>query len=132
MSKKAIYYDEAKRLYVSQGLALTAIEGMLDEKVSRRQLHNWKTDGRWDDKRKRYLEENENLQTMVMEIAKTAARNALENPNPKNLLALTRAIAALNQRDALALFAGEDKAEKKERVSVSEMMDMLTKKLEGK
>ncbi|HKL20466.1 MAG TPA: hypothetical protein VJ904_01595 [Tichowtungia sp.] len=108
MAKKAIYYDEAKRLFVTQGMALTAIEGMLDGNVSRRQLHNWKTDGRWEDKRKRYLEENESLQKMVMEIAKTAARNALENPTPKNMLALSRAISALNQRDALALFASPE------------------------
>jgi len=108
MAKKAIYYDEAKRLFVTQGMALTAIEGMLDGNVSRRQLHNWKTDGRWEEKRKRYLEENESLQTMVMEIAKTTAKNALENPNPKNMLALIRALSALNQKDALELLSGND------------------------
>lgn len=129
MAKKAIYYEEAERLYVTQGFALTAIEGMLDGKVSRRQLHNWKTDGKWADKKKRYLEQHESLQDMVMEIARTAAKNALENPNPKNMLALTRAIAALNQKDALALFSPPD--EKKERISMSDMMEILQKKLEG-
>lgn len=129
MAKKAIYYDEAKRLYVTQGMALTTIEGMLDGNVSRRQIHNWKTEGKWDDKRKRYLEENESLQTMVMEIAKTAAKNALAKPTPKNMLALTRAIAALNQKDALALFAGS--TEKKEKTSIDDVMKILTEKLEG-
>lgn len=129
MAKKAIYYDEAKRLFVTQGLALTAIEGMLDGKISRRQLHNWKTEHNWDDKRKKYVEENESLQDMVMQIAKTAAKNCLEKPNPKNALTLTRAIAALNQKDALALFSPPE--EKKEKISMADMMEILQKKLEG-
>lgn len=114
MSKKAIYYDEAKRLYVQQGIGLDAIAGMLEDNVTRRTLHNWKTDGRWDDKRKRYLEEHESLQNMVMEIAKTAAKNALEKPTPKNLLALVRALSALNQKDALDMLSGEHKEDEKE------------------
>lgn len=113
MAKKAIYYDEAKRLFVQQGLALTAIEGMLDEQISRRQLHNWKTEGNWEAKRKKYLEEHDNLQAMALEIAKTCARNAMENPSPKNLLAFSRALSALNQKDAMAMLSGPEPADQK-------------------
>lgn len=131
MSKKAIYYDEARRLYIQQGLGLTAIEGMLNEQISRRQLHNWKTDGDWDSKRRRYIEENENLQEMVMQIAKTAAKNALEKPTPKNLLALTRAIAALNQKDALAMFSPPEEKKEEDAPSLTRALEALTKHLEG-
>ncbi len=103
MSKKAIYYDEAKRLFVTQGFGLTAIEGMLDGKVTRRQLYNWKRDGQWDKKRKAYLESQEDLSTMVKEIVHTCAKNALENPTPKNLLALSRALSAAKENDAISL-----------------------------
>ncbi len=111
MSKKAIYYDEAKRLFVTQGFGLTAIEGMLDGKVTRRQLHNWKTDGRWDEKRKSYLEQQEDLSDMVKKIVWTTARKALTEPNPKNLLAFTRALAAAKENDALSLLTAKDNGE---------------------
>lgn len=108
MSKKAIYYEEAKRLYVNNGIALDTIESMLENKVTRRTLHNWKSDGKWDDKRKRYLSEQEDLSDMVMAIAKTCAQNAAADPNPKNMLALLRAITALKEKDALALLTKTD------------------------
>lgn len=110
MSKKAIYYDEAQRLYVKQGFALETISGMMEGQVTRRTLQNWKTDGRWDDKRKRYLDQHESLHDMVMEIAKTTARKAREKPTPKNLLALMRAISALKEKEALEMLSrpGQD------------------------
>lgn len=132
MSKKAIYYDDAQRMYVRQGLSLTAIEGMLETNISRRQLHNWKTDGQWDDKRKRYIEEHEGLREMVMEIAKTAARNALDDPTPKNLLTLTRAIATLNQKDALDMLSSKgEKDEKKAEQDVKSLVTEAIKDIMG-
>lgn len=120
MSKKAIYYDEGKRLYVQNGIALDTIEDMLSGNVTRRTLHNWKTEGRWDEKRKRYIEEQQDLGDMVLEIAKTVAQNALADPSPKNLLSLARALNALKEKDALAMLAGGkggDDAEDQENVS---------------
>ena len=110
MAKKAIYYEEAKRLYVQNGIALNTIVDMLGSNVTRRTLFNWKEEGRWPEKRKRYLAEQEDLGDMVMDIALTAARNARANPTPKNLLALTRAIAALKEKDALTLLASSEGA----------------------
>lgn len=107
MSKKAIYYDEAKRLYVTKGIGLTAVEDMLGNQVSRRQLHNWKEDGQWDEKRKKFNEQHQDLQAMVLLVAKKAVSNALDDPNPKTLLAMTRALNALEQKDALALLSGK-------------------------
>lgn len=114
MSKKAIYYEEAQRLYVKQGFGLTAIEGMLDGKVTRRQLHNWRDDGKWDEKKKRYLEEQESLSDMVKKIVVTCAKNALQQPTPKNLLALSRALAAAKENDALSLLSGDGPDDEKE------------------
>ena len=132
MSKKAIYYEEAKRLYVNQQFGLTAIEGMLDSKVSRRQLHNWRDDGRWDEKRKRYAEEQQDLGEMVMEIAKTTAQNALADPSPKNLLSLARALNALKEKDALAMLAGKkDNEDSEDQEDVSAAVAKAIKEIMG-
>lgn len=133
MAKKAIYFEEAQRQYVKQGFGLTAIEGMLDGNVTRRTLHTWKDEGNWDEKRKRYLEQHEDLSDMVMEIAKNTAKKALQDPNPKNMLALIRAINALKEKDALAMFANakEGEGEESEEEDVTQVVRDALKEIMG-
>jgi len=131
MSKKAIYYDEAQRLYVKQGFPLTTVEDMLESNISRRQLQNWKVEGDWDNKRRRYLEEQESLGDMVLEICKTTARKALVDPSPKNLLALVRAIGALKEKDALTLFSKTDDGKATDSESKTDIIKLVREALEG-
>lgn len=103
MSKRAIYNDEAQRLYVNQGMTLDAIESILEGKVTRRTLFNWKEEGRWDEKRERYLAETEDLDEMMRKVAKVAMQRAVADPSPKNVLAMSRAMAALKSMQGLNL-----------------------------
>lgn len=95
MAKQAIYFDEAQRLYVQEGLSLDAIVSILGKKISRKTLYNWKVQGDWDTKRKNYLKETEDLQTQLTQLARMAMKEALANPTPHNIYALTKAISAL-------------------------------------
>lgn len=95
MAKQAIYIEEAKRLYVNEGFSLDAIVSMLDNKVSRKTLYNWKTQGDWDTKRRNYLKETEDLQSQLMKLAQIALKEALANPTPHNIYAVIKAISAL-------------------------------------
>ena len=72
MSKQAIYYEEAKRLYVYEGFNLDTIVGMFESKVSRKTLYNWKTEGEWDQKRVEHAKSTEDIQAQLIKLAKKA------------------------------------------------------------
>ncbi len=95
MAKAAIYHEEAKRLYVVEGFSLDAIVGMLNKKVSRKTLYNWKIQGEWDVKRKEYLKQTKDLHEEILEIARLTIKEAKANPTPHNIYAMSKAIAAL-------------------------------------
>jgi hypothetical protein len=117
MAKSVIYVEEARRLYVEQGFPLDAIVGMLNNKVSRRQLFNWKKDGEWDLKRKAFLAQDQDLSNQIMKLAQLTIQNALSDPSPKNLLAFSRAIAVLKTPDALRLLANETTEADREKIT---------------
>ncbi len=112
MAKTAIYFDEAQRLYVNEGLSLDAIVGMLGNKVSRKTLYNWKIAGEWDTKRKNYLKETEDLNAQLMKLAHVALREALVNPTPHNIYAVMKAVSALKAWQGVKVV--EEETEKSE------------------
>jgi hypothetical protein len=107
MAKQAIYYEEAKRLYVNEGLSLDAIVGIFNNKVSRKTLYNWKIKGDWDTKRRNYLKSTEDLQKQLTKLAQIALKEALANPTPHNVYAVTKAVAALKQYQGVKLLEDE-------------------------
>ncbi|MCU7494756.1 MAG: hypothetical protein HF314_12055 [Ignavibacteria bacterium] len=115
MAKDAIYHEEAQRLFVIEGYSLDAIVVMLKEEVSRKTLFNWKTKYKWDEKRKNYLNSTKSLQEDLLEIAKTAIKEAKVNPTPHNIYAVTKAIGALKLLQGAGLPDGQDEAEEKDK-----------------
>lgn len=107
MAKTAIYFDEAQRLYVNEGLSLDAIVGILANKVSRKTLYNWKVQGEWDTKRKNYLKDTKDLQEDLLELAKLTIKEAKANPTPHNIYAMSKAIAALKSYQGVKLIEEE-------------------------
>lgn len=107
MAKTAIYYEEAKRLYVNEGFAIDTIVGMLGNKVSRKTLYNWKKKGEWDRKRKEFLKQTKDLQEELLELARLTLKEAKANPTPKNILAMGRALAALRTYQGVKLLEEE-------------------------
>lgn len=95
MAKSAIYAEEAKRLYVVEGFSLDAIVGILQGKVSRKTLYNWKKDGDWETKRKEYLKQTKDMYEEIIEIARLTIKEAKANPTPHNIYAMSKALAAL-------------------------------------
>ncbi|MFZ5986916.1 MAG: terminase gpP N-terminus-related DNA-binding protein [Bacillota bacterium] len=93
--KNAALYEEAKRLYVTEGFSIDAIVELLKDKVARKTLYNWKTANNWDNQRKAYQQENENLQKEIKEIARIAIKEAKVNPTPHNIYAVVKALSAL-------------------------------------
>lgn len=118
MAKLAIYNDEAKRLYVQEGLSLDAIVGILGNKVSRKTLYNWKIAGQWDEKRKEYLEQTKDMYEEIIEIARLTIKEAKANPTPHNIYAMSKAIAALKQYQGVRVL--EDETTPKERKGLTE------------
>ena len=132
MSKRAIYYDEAQRLYVNQGMTLDAIEGILEEKITRRTLFNWKEEGNWDSKRERYLAETADLDELMRQVAKTALTRAAADPSPKNVLAMARAVAALKAHQGLSLLDDpEPEVQTSAEQKRADIVEMVRKALEG-
>jgi hypothetical protein len=117
MAKLAIYNDEAKRLYVQEGLSLDAIVGILGNKVSRKTLYNWKIAGEWDAKRKDYLEQTKDMYEEIIEIARLTIKEAKANPTPHNIYAMSKAIAALKQYQGVKVLEDETTPPEREDLS---------------
>ncbi len=114
MAKAAIYAEEAKRLFVREGFSLDTIVGMLDGKVARKTLYNWKNDGFWDDKRREFLEQTKDLKDQLKSLVTVTLSRAEAEPTPKNLLALLRAIQAYENFGGIRpQFEDTEKAEQK-------------------
>ncbi len=114
MAKAAIYAEEAKRLFVREGLSLDAILGILNGKVSRKTLFNWKTDGQWEEKRKEFLAQTRDMKDQLKSLVQLTLKNAEARPEPKNILALLRAIQAYESYGGIRpLFEGTEDASKK-------------------
>lgn len=134
MAKLAIYNDEAKRLYVQEGLSLDAIAGILSNKVSRKTLYNWKIAGEWDEKRKDYLEQTKDMHDEILEIAKLTIKEAKARPTAKNIAAMCKAIAALKAYEGVKLI--EDETTESQRGSIAkeispDKLDYIKKVLYG-
>lgn len=95
MAKQAIYCEEARRMFVEEGLTISIIIERLGNKVGRRTLDGWRRDGGWDDKRKGYLKATDDIGKELMEIAKLTIQNAKADPNPQNVYAMLKAVGAL-------------------------------------
>lgn len=105
--KNAALYEEAKRLYVIEGFSVDAIVELLKDKVSRKTLYNWKTANNWDDQRKAYQKEDEDLQKEIREIARIAIKEAKANPTPHNIYAVAKALSALKLMQGIELVEDE-------------------------
>jgi hypothetical protein len=107
--KAAALYEEAKRLYIIEGFSLDAIVELLQNKVSRKTLYNWKVKNNWDKQREEYVKQNEDLQNGLMEIAKRTIQEAKANPTPHNIYAVAKAISALKLMQGIQLNEDDDK-----------------------
>jgi len=107
MAKPAIYYEEAKRLYVIEGLSLEIIVERLGRKVARRTLQNWKSDGSWDKQRENYVRSTEDLQHELYDLAKLAISRAKADPSPQNMFAMAKAVGALKSYQGVKVIEEE-------------------------
>jgi hypothetical protein len=107
MAKMAIYFDDAQRLYVQEGLSLDAIVGILTGKVSRKTLYNWKVSGDWDTKRRNYLKENQTMYDDLQDLARQTIREAKADPSPHKVFAMAKAISALKMYQAVDILEKE-------------------------
>ncbi len=117
MAKIAIYNDEAQRLFVQEGLGLDAIMGILENKVSRKTLFNWKVDGQWEEKRQAFLDQNKDRRTQVIQLEKQLFNEVKANPTSKNIkrwLLLLAAVDKYGADDSLKI--KDDTPERREQI----------------
>lgn len=55
MSKKDTFYNEAEKLFIQGQLTIAEIESRLN--VCEKTIRNWKAEGGWDEKKRKYLQE---------------------------------------------------------------------------
>ncbi len=127
--KNAALYEEAKRLYVTEGFSVDAIVELLKDKVARKTLYNWKTANNWDDQRKAYQQENEDLQKEIKEIARIAIKEAKANPTPHNIYAVVKALSALKLMQGIQIVE-DDSGDKVKGIS-KETFEFVQRELLG-
>lgn len=127
--KNAALYEEAKRLYVVEGFSVDAIVELLKKEVSRKTIYNWKTANNWDDQRKVYQKENEDLQNEIRDIAKIAIKEAKANPTPHNIYAVMKALSALKLMQGIKEI--DDDAENKSKNISEETIKFVQREILG-
>lgn len=125
MAKLAIYNDEARRLYVQEGLSLDAIVGILGNKVSRKTLYNWKVAGDWDAKRKQYLKDTEDIQAQLLQLFRTMLKEALANPSAQNVNAVLRIAGAIKLWQGVKVIEEEAGKMENSAESLRELMKVI-------
>lgn len=121
--KNAALYEEAKRLYVIEGFSIDAIVELMKNKVARKTLYNWKTANNWDEQRKSYQQENEDLQKEIRDIARIAIKEAKANPTPHNIYAVVKALSALKLMQGIDV--GDDEGEEKVKAASPETIKFV-------
>lgn len=99
MAKDAIYYEEARRLFVDQGLSIDTVLGMLEGRVARKTLYNWKIKGNWDELKKRKEDFNLNTKEVAREVLRKTAAAASADPSKKNMAAFKDALMIMKMLD---------------------------------
>ena len=130
MAKQAIYEDQARRWFVEEGISLDAIVGMLDGKVSRKTLFNWKEKYEWDLKRKTFLEHNEDRRSQVIALERQLFNEVKANPTSKNIkrwLLLLAAVDKYGTPDSLTIKDQEtpEQADKLKKALPKEAIDYI-------
>lgn len=130
MGKKAVWYEEAERLAVNDGLSLPAICEVLEGKVSRRTLYHWAEQGNWNGKRRKKMESSAELTDELETIARLAIAEYKANPTPGRMFAAVKAVSTLKQLEVQAAQqAGDDEDSAKQ--ITAELIAQIQKEILG-
>lgn len=124
--KNAALYEEAKRMYVTEGMSVDAIVELLQNKVSRKTIYNWKGEHNWDEQRRQYLGTTADIRTELLEITRNAIREAKVSPTPHNIYAVVKALSALK---IISAIPGTDPADSSAGEESQKDPDLLSKKV---
>ncbi|WP_020403751.1 hypothetical protein [Gracilimonas tropica] len=134
MSKKALYNDEASRLYIYEGYQLSQLEEYFKGRVSGRTLWAWKEEGEWDRKRDKHEKNQTDIRGMVVELARLTLKEAIADPaDSQKVYAAMAAIGRIGQKNFLEIVSGLDgnNEEKEEKKDFKELFELLQKQLKG-
>ena len=132
------YYDPAERMYVEEGLSPQAIADIFanqhgDDAPSRRTIYNWSQDGDWGAKRRRWVQETEDIDASMREAIRVAAKEAIANPNRDSFSALRNAVSS---KKMWAQLQGIERAQEEgggdPDASAEDALAIVRKVLEGK
>lgn len=126
MAKQAIYYEEARRLFVHEGLSIPIIYERFSGKVARRTLDKWKADGKWDEKKAEVVKVTEDIDKELIDVAKLAIKNVKEVMSPQNLYAMYKAIAALKMYQGVKVLE-EEMSPKERKVLTGKTLEEIEK-----
>jgi DNA-binding XRE family transcriptional regulator len=130
MGKKAGLFEEAKRLYVQEGLTLATIAQKIQ--VSQQSLVKWKAEGEWENWRAKYIKSEDHFSDVLNDLKKKLVLKALEDPAPQNIYALCRIVAVLKPSAAVELKKIEEEEKKKSSPEdMKKALDMTLEEIYG-
>lgn len=77
MAKKALYFNEAERLYVVEQCTIAEISSRLN--LSEKTIRLWKEEGDWERKRTQFLKEKQSLSEELFVFARKLARSIMDD-----------------------------------------------------
>jgi hypothetical protein len=112
--KQAVFYQMAEDYYIKKGFPISAIIALIGDAVTDRTLRNWREKFGWDDKRKKYLLQNQQQLVKARTILDKCADIAEADPSPKNLLAYQRAMNVVRSLEGVEVISPDEKDESEE------------------
>ena len=135
-NKKKLYFNEAERLYVHQGCTLKEISDQLN--LSEKTIRNWKSEGGWGIKKKKYIESKQSFHHELYDFTRTLMKTVKEDleegedVSSGRMFALTKLIdklgAVKKYEDSIAKGEEEEEAPV---ISKEEALEMVNKALMG-
>ena len=90
---------------MEEGYSIPAIGKMVNkdhpDAPTRRTIQNWADSGNWEKKRKRFVEQEDDLFQVTRDVATMAGKNAKENPTPENINSFVRILSVLKYKEQI-------------------------------
>lgn len=123
---------QAKDYYVVHGFSIDTILKILDRKVSRKTLYNWKNNDSWDEARKAQLKKGETLKEELYDLVQQAIKEAKTNLTASNIFSVAKLLAAYRSAHSVSIDEApiKDESDKPKQIT-PETIEKIEKEILG-
>lgn len=120
--------DLAKDYYVEKGYSIPTILDLLDGKVTKKTVYNWRDEDKWIDLRRAKIKKSDIMKEKLEDLVMSAINEAEANPNPRTFFAVAKIIASY-KAFSTTKFEEQEETESGEKTITPETIEKVSKLL---